>query len=174
MKLYKTVRILKKENLLSLHFYKNIGSLGFSTGKGRVSLKISSIKFLDSNKNLKIFVSNKSFLKQFTNLFSSFLEGISKGFFYELSLRGIGFKCYYFDKHKLFLSLGYSHYIIYTLPEDVVVFLKKGRIFLYTLSKEILGNVVIDLKNLRIPDAYKAKGIVESNKIFSLKEGKKR
>ena len=174
MKLYKTVRILKKENLLSLYFYKNIGSLAFSTGKGSVFVKISSIKYLDSNKNLKIFVSNKSYLKQFTNLFNSFLEGISKGFFYELSLRGIGFKCYYFDKHKLFLSLGYSHYIIYTLPEDVVIFLKKGRIFLYSLSKEILGNVVIDLKNLRIPDAYKAKGIVESNKIFSLKEGKKR
>ena len=81
---------------------------------------------------------------------------------------------YYFDKHKLFLSLGYSHFIIYNVPKDVVVFLKKGRIFLYTVSKELLGSVVADLKNLRIPDAYKAKGIVESNKVFSLKEGKKR
>lgn len=107
-------------------------------------------------------------------MFKTYLDGISIGFFFELSLRGIGFKCYYFDEHSLFFSLGYSHYIIYKLPKDVVVFLKKGRILLYALKKELLGSVVVDLKNLRIPDAYKAKGVVESNKMFSLKEGKKR
>jgi large subunit ribosomal protein L6 len=174
MKLYKNIRVLKKDNLLKLDFYDKIKVLYFNTVKGHVEISVSHIKVLETKNNLKFFVSNKSFLKQFISFFDSFLEGISKGFFFELSLRGIGFKCYYFDKHKLFLSLGYSHYIIYTVPSDVVVFLKKGRIFLYTLSKELLGTVVADLKNLRIPDAYKAKGIVESNKLFSLKEGKKR
>lgn len=174
MKLYKNIRVVKKDNLLSLNFYKDLKILYFNTLKGNVEISFPNVKILSSEKKLNLFVSNKSYLKQIINFFDSFLEGISKGFFFELSLRGIGFKCYYFDKHKLFLSLGYSHFIIYNVPKDVVVFLKKGRIFLYTVSKELLGSVVADLKNLRIPDAYKAKGIVESNKVFSLKEGKKR
>lgn len=174
MKLYKNIRIVKKDNLLNLNFYKDLKILYFNTIKGNVEINLSNVKVLSLEKKLNLFISNKSYLKQLINFFDSFLEGISKGFFFELSLRGIGFKCYYFDKHKLFLSLGYSHFIIYTVPKDVIIFLKKGRIFLYTVSKELLGSVVSDLKNLRIPDAYKAKGIVESNKVFSLKEGKKR
>ena len=53
----------------------------------------------------------------------------------------------------------------------MVVF-KKGLILFVYFEKKNLGSVVNDLKNLRIPDAYKAKGVVESNKMFSLKEGK--
>jgi ribosomal protein L6P/L9E len=176
MKLYKNIFILKRDNLLNLAYYNNYSILKFNTLRGSVSMDLFNFRYLrnDSLTTLKLFSSNRSDVKQLTNFFFSFINGISKGFFYELSLRGIGFKCYYFDENKLFLSLGYSHFIIYNVPLDVVVFLKKGRIFLYAVSKELLGNVVSDLKNLRIPDAYKAKGIVESNKIFSLKEGKKR
>jgi ribosomal protein L6P/L9E len=175
MKIYKNIRILKKDSLLSLNFFISNNILLFSTMKGIVVNKFPIVQHLKSlDSSLFLFFSNKSSLKQVKNLFTLFLDGLAKGFFFELSLRGIGFKCYYFDNNKLFLSLGYSHYIIYTLPYGVVVFLKKGKIFLYTLSKELLGNVVSDLKNLRMPDAYKAKGIVDSNKIFNLKEGKKR
>lgn len=168
-------KIIKKEQLLNLQYYSDLRLFFFKTAKGSVLYKVENFfPFNVSPSDLYFFSSNKSSVNNFIKMFKTYLDGISIGFFFELSLRGIGFKCYYFDNHSLFFSLGYSHYIIYKLPLDVVVFLKKGRILLYTLRKELLGSVVSDLKNLRIPDAYKAKGVVESNKMFSLKEGKKR
>ena len=168
-------KIIKKEQLLNLQYYNDLGLFFFKTAKGSVLYRLSNFVSLNaSTSHLYFFSANKSSVNNFIKMFKTYLDGISIGFFFELSLRGIGFKCYYFDNHSLFFSLGYSHYIIYKLPFDVVVFLKKGRILLYTLRKELLGSVVNDLKNLRIPDAYKAKGVVESNKMFSLKEGKKR
>ena len=172
-------RLIKNEKFLNLNFYKLSNYLTFNTKKGKVDFFFKDVKFLSqpenfATKDLNFFAIDKSSMKFFVNSFNKMIKSISNGFFFELSLRGIGFKCYFFNQKTLFLSLGYSHFILYNLPQEVVVFLKKGKIFLYTLSKEVLGNVVSDLKNLRIPDAYKAKGIVESHKIFSLKEGKKR
>ena len=93
MKLYKNIRVVKKDNLLSLNFYKDLKILYFNTLKGNVEISFPNVKILSSEKKLNLFVSNKSYLKQIINFFDSFLEGISKGFFFELSLRGIGFKC---------------------------------------------------------------------------------
>jgi len=176
----KKIYILKQENLSDLYFYNSVKKLYFKSIKGDGFLHMKNQKnYLinqDKNKNyvLKMFLSNKTYLNNLVNCLDRFFKGVANGFFFELSIRGIGYKCYYFGINKLFLNLGYSHYIIYNLPDNVLVFLKKGKIYIYSISKEIIGSVVQDLKNLRIPDAYKAKGIVDSSKIFNLKEGKKR
>jgi len=60
------------------------------------------------------------------------------------------------------------------LPSGVLAFIKKGKIFLYSLDSQLLGISLSNFKNFRIPDAYKAKGIIEDGQLFSLKEGKKR
>jgi ribosomal protein L6P/L9E len=176
----KRVTILKQGFFEKIIFFNSIKKIYLKSLKGFGFLDVLSKKkelqrqIGNNNYSLKIFLTNKSKLNYFINSVDTFFKGVSQGFFFELTVRGIGYKCLYIGDNKLFLNLGYSHYIIYTLPKDVIVFLKKGKIYIYTLSKELLGLVVKELKSMRIPDAYKAKGIVEANKLFNLKEGKKR
>lgn len=176
----KIYKVLKQEAVEKLVFFNSVNKIYIKALKGLgfsdvVGVKKSITKNVKLNTtSLKFFLSDKSSFFSFLRNLDNILKGISNGFFFEMSIRGIGYKCYYFDENKLFLNLGYSHYIIYSLPKDVLVFLKKGKIYVYSLSKELLGSVVKDIQNLRIADAYKAKGIVDSNKVFNLKEGKKR
>lgn len=178
MKDIKFLNIVKRTNLNSLDYIPSSHQFFLKNEKGQIFLKFSNLGNLYNSKlwskDLNFFLANKSVIKIFFNSFSQAMRSLNTGFFFELTLRGIGFKCYFLDSKRILLNLGYSHYIIYTLPDNLVVYIKKGKIFLYSISKELLGSVVKDLKNLRIPDAYKAKGIVEPGQLFSLKEGKKR
>ena len=63
---------------------------------------------------------------------------------------------------------------MYTLPANVISFLRKGKIYLYSSSACALGQTVLDLKNLRLADVYKGKGVVDFLEAIPIKEGKKR
>lgn len=146
-------------------------------GKGGVgSLNINKLvlaKRSSENKFL-FFFSDKSSSQNMLKSFPRIITGLNAGYFSELILRGVGFRVYFLNSAQILLNLGYSHYLIYKLPSSVISFIKKGKIFLYSLDRQVLGSVVSDLKNLRIADPYKAKGIVENGQMFSIKEGKKR
>lgn len=168
--------ILKKENLENINYFKKKKKFYIKTkkGEGVYEFKETIQLFFQEKFKFVFFFSKKYVVKNYLSNMSTFLEGIYIGFFFRLTLRGIGYKCYFFGHTKLFISLGYSHFIIYNISNNVIIFLRKNRIFIYSLSNDILGNVVKDLKNLRIQDIYKAKGIVDYGKVFNLKEGKKR
>jgi len=95
------------------------------------------------------------------------------GFFVELVLKGIGFKVFRFGVY-LFLQLGFSHFYVYKLPEDLIVKAKRDRLVIFGMDKQKVGNVAHEIYSLRIPDAYKAKGIQYKDRAYQLKEGKKK
>jgi len=95
------------------------------------------------------------------------------GFFVELILKGIGFKVFRFGDY-LFLQLGFSHFYVYILPKDLVVKAKRDRLVIFGMDKQKVGNVTHEICSLRVPDAYKAKGIQYKNRDYRLKEGKKK
>jgi hypothetical protein len=169
-------KLVKKDIFLKLDYIVSKKHFLFVTTRGNGKIELKSFNF--SNKKNSMFVENffPSFsnLKHFTQAFSRIDSVFLKGFYCELSLRGVGFKSYFLNNNKILFNLGYSHFIFYEISEDVIFYMKKGKLFLYSLDKELLGNVVKSLKNFRVPDVYKAKGIVENNEYFSLKEGKKR
>lgn len=172
----KKYKLLKTIDLKTLNYSKKLNSFEIITNKGSSFYKNNSCKIFLFNKNgfQNMFLSNKSEVTTFIRFFKDSFNSFSKGYFFELKLRGVGFKVYFINENNILFNLGYSHSIVYNVPFDVLVFLKKGKIFLYSISKEKLGAVVRDLKNLRIADAYKAKGIVSKDQVFNLKEGKKR
>jgi ribosomal protein L6P/L9E len=131
-------------------------------------------KFLYNNSKVEFFFPNRSFSQNLFKSFNRLIAGLNFGYFAELSLRGVGFKVYFLNVNKVLLNLGYSHYIVYDLPFNVISFIKKGKIFLYSMDSSVLGKAVSDLKNFRIADPYRAKGIIQNSQMFSLKEGKKR
>ena len=169
------MKCLKLQKLEKFFFYKKFGVFFLDSLKGSIKLSIGS-HFLNSTTKglINVFIPNKGELKSLVQNINSYFFGLSKGYFFELSIRGIGFKVYYFGNHQLFLQLGYSHFIVYQLPLDVMVFLRKNKIYVFSVSKQSLGVVVSQLRNFRCADAYKGNGIIDSNKLLSLKEGKKR
>lgn len=85
----------------------------------------------------------------------------------ELILKGVGFKAFVNQK-RLYLQLGYSHYISIDIPLTVTVKAKKNRII---TDNQQFSNII---QKVKLPDPYKATGIQFKNKIYKLKQGKKR
>lgn len=96
-------------------------------------------------------------------LVSNMVEGVSNGYVKELELVGVGYRCSNKDQ-LLELILGYSHPIMFMLPDEVKVEAKmeKGKnplIRLESIDKQLLGQVAAKIKAFRKPEPYKGKGI---------------
>lgn len=94
-------------------------------------------------------------------------------FINELILQGVGFKAFVnFD--DLYFQLGYSHYIKLKIPENIKIKAKKQRILVFSRDKQVLGQFILSVIKLKKPDVYKASGIRIKNKVYRLREGKKK
>lgn len=113
------------------------------------------------------------------NMYMSFVRklilGISKGFRQRLKLVGVGFRALVKDD-KVFLKLGFSHEVVYNIPTDVQISSSKAKgIFLLIKGKENsrVAQIAREIKNLRLPDSYKGKGIHYNKENLKLKKGKR-
>jgi large subunit ribosomal protein L6 len=100
--------------------------------------------------------------------------GVTKGYRQKLRLVGVGFRASLSEK-DLVLKLGYSHQINYPLPKDVSITVSKAKatlILLQGIEKQRLKQVAVDIRNYRVPDAYKGKGIHYYKEKLKLKKGK--
>jgi large subunit ribosomal protein L6 len=107
------------------------------------------------------------------SIISNMVIGVSQGYQKVLEIIGIGYKAQVIG-NKLVLSLGYSHPVEVQLPEGIKasVDAKQTKITLVGIDKEQIGQVAASLKALRLPDAYKGKGIRYSGEKLKLKVGK--
>jgi large subunit ribosomal protein L6 len=109
------------------------------------------------------------------------VRGVAEGFSKELDLVGIGYKVDA-KPHAVTLSLGYSHPIEFPIPPEISVKVEKqsrniqnyvATITVFGADKQLVGQVAADIRSLRKPDAYKAKGIRYANERVRTKVGKK-
>jgi len=118
---------------------------------------------------------NKMTYKSFLVNFKNSLYGVSYGFFTLLRLKGVGFRSWIDSvRNDLVLVIGYSHYIFYRIPQDIIIKLKKGRILIFGIEKQRVFSVAAEVQSLRYPDIYKGKGIQYFDKNLVLKVGKQR
>ena len=109
-------------------------------------------------------------------LISNMIEGVSKGFEKRLELVGVGYRASN-QGQKLDLSVGYSHNIIFELPDIVKVNTEtvKGEppvVILNSIDKQMLGMVASKIRALRKPEPYKGKGIRYKGEYIRRKAGK--
>src|SRR5881296_2908828 len=72
------------------------------------------------------------------------------------------------------LALGYSHPVIFPLPEGITAEIERQvAITLRGADKALLGQTAARLRALRKPDPYKGKGIKYANEVIRRKVGKK-
>ena len=107
------------------------------------------------------------------SIISNMVIGVSQGYQKVLGIVGVGYKAQVVGD-KLVLTLGYSHPVEFQLPEGIKasVDTKQTQITLAGVDKQQLGQVAGSLKALRLPDAYKGKGIRYLGERIKLKVGK--
>lgn len=101
------------------------------------------------------------------------VEGVTKGFVRELEIVGVGFKAEVKGKTVVF-SLGYSHPVNFPVPEGITIAVdaKANRVTVSGVDKQKVGQTAAEIRSLRVPDPYKAKGIKYSKEVIRRKVGK--
>jgi large subunit ribosomal protein L6 len=105
-------------------------------------------------------------------LVANVVEGVSTGFSRTLEITGVGYRADAQGK-ELHLQLGYSHPIVYTLPDSVTATVdRQVSITLSGPDRQLVGEVAANIRKLRPPEPYKGKGIRYSDETIRRKSGK--
>ena len=106
-------------------------------------------------------------------LVANMVSGVKDGFERKLEIVGIGYRAQMQGK-AIQLALGYSHPVIFPLPEGITAEIdKQTAITLRGPDKALLGETAAKLRALRKPDPYKGKGIKYADEVIRRKVGKK-
>ena len=105
-------------------------------------------------------------------LLANAVRGVTEGFRKDLEIVGVGYRAEVKGKTVVF-SLGYSHLIVFPIPEGIQISLEKQtRIAVTGADKGQVGQVAANIRALRPPDPYKQKGIRLSGERLKKKAGK--
>ena len=108
------------------------------------------------------------------SLLNNAIIGISSGYVKTLELSGVGFRASLKGK-QLNLQLGFSHDIIFDIPETIKITVEKQTIIkINGTDKHEVGMVASKIKSLSPPEPYKGKGIKEKGQYIIKKESKKK
>tara|TARA_B100001287_G_C22599662_1_gene489781 strand:- start:367 stop:921 length:555 start_codon:yes stop_codon:yes gene_type:complete len=112
----------------------------------------------------------------YRSLINNMVIGVSSGYVIEQELIGVGYRAKS-QGQRLELSLGFSHPIIFQLPEQVKVtaVTEKGKnptIKLESFDKQLIGQVAAKIRSFRKPEPYKGKGILFKGEVIRRKAGK--
>lgn len=105
-------------------------------------------------------------------LLANMVEGVSKGFERGLELIGVGYRAQKQGK-KLVLNVGYSHPVEMEPEEGIEVEVPSNtKIIVKGTSKERVGALAANIRDVRPPEPYKGKGIRYEGEYVRRKEGK--
>lgn len=114
-------------------------------------------------------------------LMANAAKGVATGFERKLDIRGVGFRAEVKGK-QIHFTLGYSHPVVFDLPEGVTAEPDKAPrtedglptigLTLRSNDRELLGQTAVKIRALRPPEPYKGKGIKYSDERVRRKEGK--
>ncbi|OIO69907.1 MAG: 50S ribosomal protein L6 [Zetaproteobacteria bacterium CG12_big_fil_rev_8_21_14_0_65_55_1124] len=105
-------------------------------------------------------------------LLANVVTGVSKGFEKVLELRGVGYRAQVQGK-SLNLALGFSHPVVYEVPQGVEAMVEQSRITLSGIDKQKVGQAAAEIRAFRPPEPYKGKGVRYVDEHVNMKEGKK-
>lgn len=105
-------------------------------------------------------------------LVNNMVRGVTEGFEKKLEIVGIGYRVQLTGRNLTF-NLGYSHPIVFPLPEGVQAGVdKQTLITIRGADKHLVGQTAALIRALRRPDPYKAKGIRYVDEVIRRKVGK--
>ena len=108
------------------------------------------------------------------SLVENLVKGTTNGFTRTLEITGVGYRAA-MDGKSLKLQLGYSHDVLYPVPEGIAIVVPKPtEITISGIEKDKVGQVAAEIRGFRGPEPYKGKGIRYQGEYIQRKEGKKK
>ena len=105
---------------------------------------------------------------------ANMVHGVKDGFSKKLTLVGVGYRAQA-QGQKLNLSLGFSHPIVYALPEGVKAETPtQTEIVIKGVDRQKVGQVAAEVRAYKPPEPYKGKGVRYSDERVVIKETKKK
>ena len=107
-------------------------------------------------------------------LVNNMVNGVTKGFVKKLTIIGVGYRAAVQGK-KLNLTLGYSHPIVYTIPNGITIEAPdQTNLVVKGADKQLVGLVAAEIRAFRSPEPYKGKGVRYVDEVVVKKEAKKK
>jgi large subunit ribosomal protein L6 len=108
------------------------------------------------------------------SLINNMVVGVTDGYRKGLEITGVGYRAALQGKN-LQLALGYSHDVVYAIPEGIAITVPKPtEIIIAGNDSQRVGQVAAEIRSYRPPEPYKGKGVKYSNEFIFRKEGKKK
>ena len=104
-------------------------------------------------------------------LINNMVVGVSTGFSKKLEINGVGYRVASVG-NTLKMALGFSHEVIFTLPEGVTAAVEQNVITVTGFDKQLVGQIAADIRKLKKPEPYKGKGIKYVDERILRKSGK--
>ena len=105
---------------------------------------------------------------------ANLVAGVTKGFEKKLEITGVGYRAAMQGKN-LQLALGYSHDVVYAIPEGIQIAVPKPtEITIAGSDIQRVGQVAAEIRAFRSPEPYKGKGVKYAGEFIFRKEGKKK
>ena len=105
-------------------------------------------------------------------LIANMVEGVANGYKKELEINGIGYRA---EKkgNELVMKIGYSHDVVMPEPEGVTVEVPApNKLIITGADKAKVGQFAAEIREKRLPEPYKGKGIKYVDEYIRRKEGK--
>lgn len=106
------------------------------------------------------------------SLINNMVIGVTEGYTKKLEIHGTGYRVTA-KGSDLEFALGYSHPILVKAPEGITFAVENPTRFSVTgIDKQLVGEVAANIRKLRKPDPYKAKGVRYEGEHIRRKVGK--
>lgn len=104
-------------------------------------------------------------------LINNMVAGVSQGFSKQLEINGVGYRVA-MQGMDLKFNLGFSHDVIYKLPQGITATIEQNKITVAGIDKQQVGQVAAEIRALKKPEPYKGKGIKYADERIIRKSGK--
>ncbi|WP_394955105.1 50S ribosomal protein L6 [uncultured Helicobacter sp.] len=136
-------------------------------GRVKIEIKDGSICFAKSDDTPQ----SRAYWGTYRALANNIVIGLSSGFSKVLEINGVGYKASVSGKN-LELALGFSHPVIYPIPQGIEMSVEKNTITIKGSDKQQVGQIAAEIRKFRPPEPYKGKGIKYSDEVIIRKAGK--
>lgn len=139
------------------------GSVTVSGKRGKLTRPIPELLRIDvEGERATVSVSSedgRNLYGMYRTVLANMVKGVTEGFTRILDIVGVGYKAEV-KPGALQLALGYSHPVLFKLPEGITAEVEANTVIKVTgIDKELVGETAARIRSLRRPDVYKLKGV---------------
>ncbi|MFI0740072.1 50S ribosomal protein L6 [Streptomyces sp. NPDC021100] len=147
--------------------------------KGTLNLTLSAPIVIDKGEDGVLNVirpnderQNKALHGLSRTLVANMITGVTQGYSKKLEISGVGYRVQAKGSNLEF-ALGYSHPILVEAPEGITFKVESPtKLTVEGIDKQKVGEVAANIRKLRKPDPYKAKGVKYEGEVIRRKVGK--